>query len=366
MNPQLITQKLKELKVPSYRLKQAFRAYFQDLLSGWQDISTWPLDLRSRFEEKDWSPLMIENIVESEGPSSAKFLFKFPLAEESTMGGRTGGKVGSVESVIMRFADGRNTVCVSSQAGCSMGCSFCATGKLGLIRNLTAEEIVDQVVQCARWLKAKDGKITNIVFMGMGEPFNNPENVFLALEWLNDPDMFGLGARHISISTCGIIPGIERLAKDQPQVNLAISLHAPNQGLREKLMPVSRAYPLERLMRVVRKYMEITNRKVMFEYLMIDGVNDSDELADELADLLVQHKHLSHVNLIKYHKNTAESKVSLNKGEAKRNESYEPSPQARIKHFANILKRRGIAVTIRASFGEEINAACGQLAGRAD
>ncbi len=360
MNPQSVSQKLKDLKAPSYRLKQAFRAYFQDLLPSWQDISTWPLDMRSAFDEKDWSPLTLENIVESENPSSAKFLFK---TEDGS----------KIESVILRFDNGRNTVCLSSQAGCGMGCTFCATGKLGFTRNLTTEEIVDQVVQCARWLKTRDirhakhdtsdvsrltnhesqatgneSRVTNIVFMGMGEPFNNPDNVFKALDWLNDPDMFALGARHMSISTCGIIPGIERLADEQPQVNLAISLHAPNQTLREKLMPVSRAYPLERLMRALRKYMDITNRKVMFEYLMIDGLNDSDELADELADLLSQHKHLSHVNLIKYHDTGV----------------YEASPQPRIKHFANILKRRGIAVTIRTSFGEDINAACGQLAAK--
>jgi 23S rRNA (adenine(2503)-C(2))-methyltransferase len=331
--------KLKELKMPDYRLKQALRSYYQDLLSDWAEISTWPKDLRTACSELSWSPLGLISVLESREPASAKFLF------ETKDGNR-------IESVVMRHKDGRNTVCISSQAGCSMGCSFCATGAQGFKRNLTAEEIIDQVIQAARWLKADDGgRVTNIVFMGMGEPFNNPDNVFESLRKLMDPDMFGLGARHISISTCGIIPGIQRLAKEAPQVNLAISLHAPDQDLRAKIMPVSKAYPLDKLMRALREYLERTNRKVMFEYVMLKDINDNLENAEELADLLMDFRHLAHVNLIKYH-----STVSSGK--------YQPSNQDTRRKFANALKRRGIAVTERISFGEEIQAACGQLAGK--
>lgn len=351
MEIKFLQSKLKEKKVPDYRLKQALRSYYQDLLSGWSEISTWPKDLRLDCEELSWSPLNLISVLESKDPASAKFLFET-------------GDAFRVESVVMRHKDGRNTVCISSQAGCSMGCAFCATGAQGLGRNLTAEEIVDQVIQSARWLKnatnktqrvegehttSHESRVTNIVFMGMGEPFNNSDEVFLALKRLMDPEMFGLGARHISISTCGIVPGIQRLAKEASQVNLAISLHAPEQGLRAKIMPVARAYALDKLMHTIRDYLGRTNRKVMFEYVMLKGVNDSMESAEELADLLIDFRHLAHVNLIKYHR---------------ANGAFEPSNQDTRRKFANVLKRRGIAVTERTSFGEEIDAACGQLAGK--
>jgi len=325
--------KLKEFKTPDYRLKQALRSYYQDLLAGWPEITTWPKDLRQACEDLTWSPLKLVEVKETTEPVSAKLLFE------------TNDKL-RIESVIMRHKDGRNTVCISSQAGCAMGCTFCATGAQGFSRNLTAEEIVDQVIQAARWLKARQGKVTNIVFMGMGEPFNNPEEVFEALRRLMDPDMFGLGARHISLSTCGIIPGIQRLAKEAPQVNLAISLHAADQAMRAKIMPVAKAYPLDKLMSAIRDYLERTNRKVMFEYVMLKGVNDGPEDADKLADLLSGFRHLAHVNLIKYHHTG----------------KYQTSNQDARRSFANHLKRRGIAVTERVSFGEEIEAACGQLA----
>ncbi|MHB8831396.1 MAG: 23S rRNA (adenine(2503)-C(2))-methyltransferase RlmN [Patescibacteria group bacterium] len=346
--------KLKQLATPSYRLKQALRSYYQDLLGSWEEISTWPKDLRDACAELSWSPLSLIDVLESKEPASAKFLFE------------TKDKL-RIESVVMRHKDGRNTVCISSQAGCSMGCTFCATGAQGLGRNLTAEEIVDQVVQAARWLKnvisdtrhvkngsrvtSHESRVTNIVFMGMGEPFNNPDNVFSALRTLMDPDAFGLGARHISVSTCGIIPGIQRLAKEAPQVNLAISLHAPEQGLRARIMPIAKAYQLDALMHAIRDYLQRTNRKVMFEYVLLKNVNDKPENAEELADLLIDFRHLAHVNLIKYHAT---------------NSKYEPSNQETRRKFANLLKRRGIAVTERISFGEEIQAACGQLAGKND
>ncbi|MFA6099595.1 MAG: 23S rRNA (adenine(2503)-C(2))-methyltransferase RlmN [Patescibacteria group bacterium] len=346
MEIKFLQSKLKEKRVPDYRLKQALRSYYQDLLAGWSEISTWPKELRADCQDLSWSPLTLIKVLESDEPVSAKFLFE------------TEDKL-RIESVVMRHKDGRNTVCISSQAGCSMGCTFCATGAQGFGRNLTAEEIVDQVIQAARWLagpkddqddKGRSGRVTNIVYMGMGEPFNNSDAVFESLKRLMDPDMFGLGARHISISTCGIIPGIQRMAKEAPQVNLAISLHAPDQDLRAKIMPVARAYPLNKLMHAIRDYLERTNRKVMFEYVMLKGVNDSPENAEELADLLTDFRHLAHVNLIKYHSSEGVK--------------YQASNQDTRRKFANALKRRGIAVTERTSFGEEINAACGQLAGR--
>ena len=338
MEPKIVLSKLKELKTPEYRFKQALRAYYQELQGGWEDLSTWPRDLRESFSDVTWSPLKLEDVLESEGPHSFKMLF---TTQDDL----------ALESVVMRHEDGRNTVCVSSQIGCAMNCAFCATGKSGFTRNLTTEEIVDQVIQAGRWLKNLDGeaRVTNIVFMGMGEPFNNPESVFEAIQKFTSPDMFGLGARHISVSTCGIIPGIKALIERAPQVNLAISLHAPTQLIREQIMPVAKAYPLEKLMRAVEFYMTETRRKVMFEYVLLEGINDGPEQAQALADLLEGHRHLAHVNLIKYHE-TGEFK-SVN--------------QTVMRQFANFLKRRGISVTTRVSFGEDIDAACGQLAARA-
>ena len=324
---------LRELGVPNYRLKQALRSYYQDLLSSWDGISTWPKQLRADCSELCWSPLKLVKSIKTKEPASIKCLFETTDSLK-------------IESVIMRHNDGRNTVCVSSQVGCAMGCKFCATGKMGLERNLSSEEIVDQVVQAGRILKTSGGRVTNVVFMGMGEPFNNSDEVFRAIHLLIDPDCFGLGARHISVSTCGIVPGIERLMREAPQVNLAISLHATSQSERERIMPVAKAYSLDKVMRAVRVFMQQTNRKVMFEYILLKNVNDSMENAKELADMLYDFRRLSHVNLINYHQT----------GE------FESSSSSTARAFMNALKRRGISVTHRISFGEEISAACGQLA----
>ncbi|MFA6160798.1 MAG: 23S rRNA (adenine(2503)-C(2))-methyltransferase RlmN [Patescibacteria group bacterium] len=384
-----LAKRLKELNLPIFRVKQAVRGYYAELLADWSELKVWPKDLRDQFDILDWSPLRLIDVFESEEKDSAKLLF------ETSDGLK-------IESVLMRHKDGRNTVCISSQAGCAMGCAFCATGKMGFSRNLTAEEIVDQVVQTARWLMGRrtlhvpssyvenaersedtrdvgrgtsdDMRVTNIVFMGMGEPFNNSDEVFESLRRLMDPEGFGLGARHISVSTCGIVPGIQRLAKEAPQVNLAISLHAPTQDLRAKIMPVAKAYDLDRLMNAIKDYLSRTNRKVMFEYVMLKGINDSPEQAEILADLLVDFPHLAHVNLIKFHRVTdiGNRRLTVEPGKSKsepripnpesRTPNFEPSSQETRRSFANHLKRRGIAVTERVSFGEEIQAACGQLA----
>ncbi|MDD2785610.1 MAG: 23S rRNA (adenine(2503)-C(2))-methyltransferase RlmN [Patescibacteria group bacterium] len=378
-----LAKRLKELNLPIFRVKQAVRGYYAELLADWSELKVWPKDLRDQFDILDWSPLRLIDVLEADEKDSAKLLF------ETSDGLK-------IESVLMRHKDGRNTVCISSQAGCAMGCAFCATGKMGFSRNLTAEEIVDQVVQSARFLKSPNidsenrnstfsvadiqrsghsgDRVTNIVFMGMGEPFNNSDEVFESLRRLMDPEGFGLGARHISISTCGIVPGIQRLAKEAPQVNLAISLHAPTQELRAKIMPVAKAYDLDRLMNAIKDYLSRTNRKVMFEYVMLKGVNDSPEQAEKLADLLVDFPHLAHVNLIKLHRVTdiGNRRSVVESGKPKfdnrnpnpepRIQTLEPSSQETRRSFANHLKRRGIAVTERVSFGEEIQAACGQLA----
>lgn len=253
-----------------------------------------------------------------------------------------------IESVLLRHKDDRNTVCVSSQVGCPLGCQFCITGTLGFKRNLESLEIVEQVLFFARLLKkpfgTAQGKVTNVVFMGMGEPFLNYDNVIGAIKILNDKDGFNLGARHFSISTVGIIEGIEKLAKENLQINLAVSLHAPEDRLREKIMPINKKYPLAKILAAVRNYIKETNRRVMFEYIMIKDMNDSDEQAKELAELL-KNIPLSFVNLISYNPTGI----------------FRPSEPVTIKKFKEILEKNGISVTQRYRFGDDIRAACGQL-----
>jgi 23S rRNA (adenine2503-C2)-methyltransferase len=251
-----------------------------------------------------------------------------------------------IETVLMRHGDDRRTVCVSSQVGCPMACGFCATGQLGLKRNLTRDEIAEQVVLFARKLKAEQQRVTNVVVMGMGEPLNNYDAVLGALHLLNDPEAFGLGARHFSLSTCGIVPGILRLAEEPLQLNLAISLHAAHDELRSRLMPANRTYPLVVLMRAVREYMAKTNRRVMFEYLMLRGVNDSEQDARALAELLGPDFRLVQVNLLTYHPT----------------QTFTASDRIQVDAFLRTLHELGVPATHRKTFGEEIDAACGQLA----
>ncbi len=249
-----------------------------------------------------------------------------------------------IESVLMKHKDKRNTVCVSSQIGCELGCLFCATGKMGFKRNLEADEIIEQVVLFARYLEKKKQRITNIVFMGMGEPFLNYDNVIESIKVLNDKQGFNLGARSFSISTAGIIDGINKLADEKLQINLAISLHAPDDKLRLKIMPMNKNYPLFKILKSVDNYILKTKRKVMFEYLMIDNVNDKDEHAEKLARLMK--KPLYFVNLISYNPTG----------------DFRPSSKQRIKKFREVLEKKGVQVGQRYSFGQDIKAACGQLA----
>ncbi|MFA4830639.1 MAG: 23S rRNA (adenine(2503)-C(2))-methyltransferase RlmN [Patescibacteria group bacterium] len=319
---------------PAYRLKQAWQAIFKDLISDWNENTTLSLALREKLDIE--CPLKINaKVFDSGNTSSAKALIT--LADNV-----------KIETVMLHHANGRNTVCVSSQAGCQMGCQFCATGQMGYVRNLTASEIIEQVLFWERYLKGKQGGrgVNNVVFMGMGEPFMNYDNVLSAINLINSATGFNIGARHISVSTAGLIDGINKFSSEKLAVNLAISLHAPNDNLRSRLMPINNQYPLKKLLSAVNKYVKKKSRQVMFEYLMIDGVNDSDDCARELVDLLGE-EHLYMVNLIGYN--------STGK--------FRPSSSQVISRFKNILMRAGINATQRYSFGQDINAACGQLAG---
>jgi 23S rRNA (adenine2503-C2)-methyltransferase len=253
----------------------------------------------------------------------------------------------NIETVLMKHKE-RNTICVSTQVGCPMNCSFCATGKMGFKRNLEIGEIVEQVLFFGRFLKEKKEKVTNIVFMGMGEPFLNYDNVLGAIRYLNGKDTFNLGARHISISTSGIPDKIRKFAKEELEVNLALSLHSADEDVRTKLMPVNKAYPLKRVLDALTYYQESTHRKVMFEYIMIAGVNDSDADARKLVELAKNYTCL--VNLIPYNSSP--------------HSQYRASMPDRIQKFKNIIDNSHVDVVQRFSYGRDIDAACGQLANK--
>lgn len=317
-------------KEPKYRIKQAKEAVFQQLIENWMGLTSFPLELRKKLNEE--CSLAIE---------AEQF---FPKEEQTVKIRLTLKDRLKIESVLMRHRDGRNTVCVSSQVGCPVKCKFCATGKMGFKRNLGPLEIVEQVVFFARYLKKEGKRVTNVVFMGMGEPFLNYENIMAAIRLLNSKEMLNIGARHISISTVGIREGIEKLKEEKLQVNLAISLHAPSNELRSQLIPINKNYPIEAIFKAVDNYIKITKRKVMIEYLLIKGVNDSDLCAVELAQL-IKNKPLYFLNLILYNPTG----------------SFEPSSSARVKRFKSILEERKVPFSQRYRFGREIHAACGQL-----
>ena len=246
-----------------------------------------------------------------------------------------------IEAVLMNHDYG-NSLCVSSQVGCNMGCAFCVSGRLKKVRNLETAEMVEQVLQIEKDFKKR---ISHVVLMGIGEPFDNYDNVIRFIRILNHPKGFAIGARHITVSTCGIVPKIEQFMQDENQVNLAISLHAPNNELRSKLMKINKAYPLEKLIPVLKKYIDVTHRRLTFEYILLQGVNDTTECALELAQLL---KGMNcYVNLIPYNETS--------------HFEYKKSSQERILNFLDVLKKNHIQATIRREFGSKVQAACGQL-----
>ncbi len=256
-----------------------------------------------------------------------------------------------IESVLMHYparagSRERHTLCISSQAGCAVGCPFCATGELGFTRDLATAEIVDQVRHAARRLAANGQRLTNIVFMGMGEPLLNLDRVLAAVEALNDPARFGLGARHITVSTSGVVPGIRRLTALGPQFTLAVSLHAARDPLRDVLVPLNRRWPIAEVVAAARDHAHATGRRISYEVTMIGGVNDTDIDAEAMADLL-RGDH-AHVNLIPM------NPVA--------HTPWTASPMPVIERFAATLRAAGIGTTIRRNRGQEVGAACGQLA----
>ena len=246
-----------------------------------------------------------------------------------------------IEAVLMKHDYG-NSLCVSTQVGCNMGCAFCESGRLKKVRNLSAYEMVSQILQVEEDLNIR---ISHIVLMGIGEPFDNYDNVIKFIDIINEPKGIDIGARHITVSTSGLVPKINEFANNPKQVNLAISLHAPNNKIRNEIMNINKAYPIEELIKAVKNYLNKTNRRVTFEYIMLDKINDTEECAKELSNLL---KGINcYVNLIPYNE-TSNIKLKASKKE-------------QIMKFYDILKKNNINVTIRKEFGRKVSAACGQL-----
>ncbi len=317
-----------------YRLTQIYRAANKELVEHVEAVTTLPKELRAALAERGLSFTSVEPVVlqRSRDGSTTKGLFRLHDGNE-------------VEAVLMEHKGERTTVCISSQAGCAFACAFCSTGQAGFTRNLTSTEIFSQARFFARELSARGKRITNIVFMGMGEPFHNYDAVMGAVALLNDPHGLGLGHRHITISTVGLVDKIDRFADEGLQVNLAISLHAPNDTVRSSIMPVNRKFSTDELMAACERYVEKTNRKVFFEYVMLQGVNDTEACAHDLAELM--RGKLYHVNLIPY--NTTPDGP------------FAGTADERIWAFAAILDRAGVPTTVRHNMGRDISAACGQL-----
>ncbi|BCL82818.1 putative dual-specificity RNA methyltransferase RlmN [Ktedonobacteria bacterium brp13] len=348
--PQL-QQWLKERGEASFRAKQIYNWLFRQLVPDFAAMKNLPQTLRTRLEEEASIGLMtVRSEQHSKDGRTRKLLLEL-----------SDGRL--IETVLMLYppiGDGssRATVCVSSQAGCALGCTFCATGQMGFDRHLTAGEIVAQVLYFARELKDAPWRaaglphstpidhITNIVLMGMGEPMHNYTNVMQALHILNSNDGFNLGARHMTISTAGLLPGIQKLSQEDLQINLAISLHAPTNELRSKTMPINNRYPIEQLIEACHEYIKATGRQVTFEYVLLAGVNDTPEHATQLANLLAPFKQLAHVNCIPVNVTTAAYST--------------PGPDA-IRTFRQILTEHSVSNTVRAERGDDIAAACGQL-----
>lgn len=327
MTLEKLEQYFESINEKKYRALQIYEWLYQKKVWDIKLFSNIKDDLKNTLI-KDFSFDRLEIVKIEKDEETAKYLFKLQ-----------DGKY--IESVLMHHNYG-NSVCVSSQVGCNMGCLFCASGKLKKERNLTASEMVSQIMMIEEDMKVR---ISHVVIMGIGEPFDNYDNVLDFIKIINNDKGMAIGARHITVSTCGIIPKIEAFMKENLQVNLAISLHGADNETRGKLMPINKVYDIDSLIDVLKKYVSITNRRLTFEYILLDGVNDTNECALELAKLISGMN--AYVNLIPYN--------------ATENIQFSRSKTIQIMKFYDILKKNRINVTIRREFGGNISAACGQL-----
>lgn len=321
---------IKELGQPEYRGKQVY-SWLSKGVNSFEEMKNINKELCEKLQQKyTISYVKIEKKLQSSLDETVKYLFKLSDGE-------------FIETVVMKYKHGYS-ICISTQVGCRMGCGFCASTIGGLSRNLTAGEMLSQITEAQRDL---DIRISNIVLMGMGEPLDNYDNVLKFLALVSDDLGLNIGMRHISLSTCGIVDKIYELLEKKLQLTLSVSLHAPNDEIRDQIMPINKKWRVDELLTACKKYIKTTNRRISFEYTMIEGLNDSDECAILLSKKLKGL--LCHVNLI------PTNQVHLNK--------FNKSGTAKILHFSKILTNYGINVTIRRTLGSDINASCGQLKG---
>lgn len=311
----------------SFRSTQVYEGLYKKRFGSFEEMTNISKSLREKLNN-DFSMNKLKLLIKQQGENVNKYLFEL----------EDGNKI---ESVLM-FHDYGTSICVSSQVGCNMTCAFCESGRLKKVRNLEAYEIVEQILLIEEDIQKR---ITHVVVMGIGEPFDNYDNVMRFIKIINCGKGIDIGSRHITISTCGIVPGIKKFMNEDGQVNLAISLHAPNDGLRNKLMPINKAYNLKELMDTIKEYILKTNRRVTFEYILIEDINDSEKEALELVKLL---KGINcYVNLIPYNET--------------KNIGFKRTKEWKILKFYDILKSNKINTTIRKEFGGKVDAACGQL-----
>lgn len=323
-----MTQALKEMGQPAFRAKQIY-TWLHKGVTDFEEMTNVSKELRAKLDETYYiTAPKVARKQKSQKDGTVKYLWEL-------------GDGNCVETVLMQYHHG-NTVCISSEVGCPMGCKFCASTLGGLVRRLQPSEILDQVL-----FTALDSglPISNIVLMGIGEPLDNFDNVMRFLELVNSPEGMNIGMRHISLSTCGLVPRIDELAEKKLQLTLSVSLHSPDDASRSAIMPINRKYPVDVLLDACRRYFEKTGRRVSFEYTMIDGVSDSPEQAELLASKL--HGLAAHVNMIPLNP-VAESPLR-------------PSTRQAVARFQKILEGHGIPATVRRSLGGDIDASCGQL-----
>ena len=330
---------LNELGEPKFRLKQIQTAIYTQFVKNFSDITTLSLSLRTNLHTKFGVINSLKVLHSVSGSQVEKVLFET----------KNGNLIEAVKLSYKATSErGAHTaLCISTQSGCAMGCQFCATGAIGFKQNLSADEIVSQYL----YFRQRGDTIDSIIFMGMGEPFVNPDNLFTSLYLFTDKNLLALSPTRLSISTVGIIPGIERLIKEYPHVNLTFSLHSPFDDQRSKFMPVNKTYPINEVFKVLDKYIEETKNRVFIAYTLLKDFNDSESHALALTNLIKTNTHTSylyHVNLIRY--NPCPSEVIFERSE----------PEA-VKAFQEILEKSRISNTLRQDFGVDIDAACGQL-----
>ena len=321
---------------PPYRARQLRRHVARGNAGDWNDLTDLPRQLRHDLEHAfRWSAVEPVREIESADGETRKVLLRLHDGHH-------------IESVLMPHHGMRNSVCFSTQAGCPMACAFCATGEMGLIRQLTTGEIVDQIRHWQRELVSRGDRVSHVVAMGMGEPLANLDAVVGAVRWLIDPDLFGISPRRVTISTVGLVPQMDELAALDLPMNLAVSLHAPNDKIRAAIVPSNKRWGIDEVLRASKRYVVRTKRRVTFEYVLLSGVNDSERDAIELANRIAKLGRTGdyHVNLI-----------PVNPGPG----GFARPPVERMERFAQALQERGIAATLRISKGQDIAAGCGQL-----